>query len=72
MFEVVDLVQVDNDIKFQSTKRLMYGENIIRVKVKHVFRSPKTLPIVYEKYIYLNDKSFTKMNQPPWLLFTKF
>jgi hypothetical protein len=53
MFEVIDLTLIDNDVQFTSTKRLMYGENIIRIKVKCNFE--------FDKHIYLNDESFTKL-----------
>lgn len=49
MFEVVELILLD-DIKIKSCRTIMYGENLITIKAK-------------DKYIYLNDKSFTKLSQ---------
>lgn len=53
MFEIVELTLIDDDPMFKSTRGIMYGENIIRVKVKGAFK--------FDKHIYLNDKSFTSL-----------
>ena len=67
MFVVVDLKLVDKDIQFTSTKRLMYGENIIRLEIdggKFIDESQPFKWVYKKKHIYLNDDSFAKLTQP--------
>lgn len=66
MFEVVDIKSAEY-VKFTSTKKLMYGDNIIRVEVDGVKFIDESHPFKWsqqKKYIYLNSESFTKLTQP--------
>lgn len=66
MFTVVDLTLVDNDVQFTSTKRIMYGENIIRVEVndgKFIDESQPFTWVDRKKHVYLNEDSFNKATQ---------
>jgi len=66
MFVVVDLI-LNKDVNCTSTKRLMYGENIIRLEIdggKFIDESQPFKWVYKKKHIYLNDDSFAKLTQP--------